>query len=64
LAAELVSSYVEADARIGWHATRAVELSLEGNNLLHSRHIEAFDPSTTAPRYISRTVFLRLRTRF
>jgi iron complex outermembrane receptor protein len=64
LASELVSSYVEADARIGWHVTRAVELSLDGSNLLHSRHIEAFDPSTTAPRYISRTVFARLRTQF
>ncbi|HJU17271.1 MAG TPA: TonB-dependent receptor [Stellaceae bacterium] len=64
LVAELVPGYIEADARIAWHATKVLTLSLEGSNLLHARHLEAYDPSTTAPRYIPRTVFVRLRTRF
>ena len=58
---ELVPSYLEADARIGWHVTKSVELSLEGTNLVHARHLEGFDPSTTAPRYIPRAVFARVR---
>lgn len=59
-----VKAYVEDDARIGWHVTPAVEIALAGSNLLHAKHIEYNDPSTTPPRYISRTVYLSTRVRF
>ena len=59
-----VKQYVEADARIGWHVTPAVEVSLDGSNLLHAKHVEYNDPSTTPERYISRTVLLGTRVRF
>jgi iron complex outermembrane receptor protein len=34
-------SYVEFDARWGWHVSHALELSLSGANLLHAHHLEA-----------------------
>ena len=58
---ELVKSYAEADARIGWHAAPGTEISISGFNLLHTRHIEANDPSTYLPQYIPRTVLLTVR---
>lgn len=33
-------SYTELDLRLGWRATERLEVSLIGQNLLHSRHIE------------------------
>jgi iron complex outermembrane receptor protein len=57
-------SYTEADARIGWKFSSTGEISLDGFNLLHPRHVELIDPSTAAPRYISRSIFLELRQRF
>jgi len=35
-----MAGYTELDARWGWHISPAVELSLRGSNLLHSRHTE------------------------
>lgn len=35
-----VSRYTELDLHLGWHPSRAVELSLVGQNLLHARHPE------------------------
>jgi iron complex outermembrane receptor protein len=64
LANAVVAGYVEADARVGWHVTKAVELSLEGFNLLHARHVEVNDPSNALPRYISRAVVFGVRTQF
>ncbi|HEY2070646.1 MAG TPA: TonB-dependent receptor [Rhizomicrobium sp.] len=61
---ELVPSYIDGDARIGWHITDTTELSLSGYNLLHRHHLEANDPSTYAPRYIDRTYFVNLRQSF
>ncbi len=56
-----VPGYVEADAHLSWRVARGVEVSIEGFNLLHDRHLEVYDPSTTPPRYIPRSVFARLR---
>jgi iron complex outermembrane recepter protein len=39
-----MTSYTELDARWGWHASPALELSLRGSNLLHSRHTELPTP--------------------
>jgi iron complex outermembrane receptor protein len=61
---EVVPSYIEADARIGWRIADRWELSLEGDNLLHNRHLEVNDPSTTTPRYIQRAFLISLHTGF
>jgi iron complex outermembrane receptor protein len=60
---ELVPGYAEMDARIGWLVTPTLELSLQGTNLLHPRHIEVNDRSTAPERYIPRQVSLTLRAR-
>jgi iron complex outermembrane receptor protein len=39
-----MTGYTELDARWGWHANPALELSLRGSNLLHSRHTELPTP--------------------
>lgn len=57
----LVGAYTEMDVRIGWHATKTTEISLEGFNLLHPRHLEANDPSTYPPQYVPRVFMLNLR---
>ncbi len=58
----LVPGYFEADARIGWHVLQSLELSVDGYNLLHDRHLEVYDPSSYAPRDIGRSVLVSLRT--
>jgi iron complex outermembrane receptor protein len=57
----LVGAYTEMDVRIGWHALSTLEISLEGFNLLHQRHLEANDPSTYSPQYVPRAFMLNLR---
>ena len=59
-----VPAYTEADAHFGWRVSDKLTLALDGHNLLHARHLEVWDPSTTAPRYIPRSVFLSLRYGF
>ncbi|HEV7923729.1 MAG TPA: TonB-dependent receptor [Verrucomicrobiae bacterium] len=51
-----VPSYGEMDARIGWHATSRLELSVVGQNLLHDQHPEAGFPGP-AREQIARAVF-------
>jgi iron complex outermembrane receptor protein len=53
-----VDAYLEADARIAWSATDTLELSLDGQNLLHERHLEFVNTSLTAseiPRSLTLT---------
>lgn len=57
----LVGAYTEMDVRIGWHMMPGTDISLEGFNLLHQRHLEANDPSTYAPQYVPRAFMLNLR---
>jgi iron complex outermembrane receptor protein len=57
----LVGAYTEMDLRVGWNATPTTEISLEGFNLLHQRHLEANDPSTYLPQYIPRSFMLNVR---
>lgn len=59
-----VPAYTEADLHLGWHVTPSLELSLFGQNLLHARHLEAYDPSSTTPRAIGRSVYARMRAGF
>jgi iron complex outermembrane receptor protein len=39
-----VPAYAELDARIAWHATKNLEISLVGQNLLHDYHAEGGFP--------------------
>ena len=57
-------AYVEADARLAWHATPTATFEIDGFNLLHAYHLEVYDPSTSPPRYIPRSVFFRMRASF
>lgn len=41
LADDSIPAYTELDMRLAWQARRNLELSLSGQNLLHSRHEEA-----------------------
>nr|WP_295829090.1 TonB-dependent receptor [uncultured Azospirillum sp.] len=59
-----VPAYTEADLHLGWQVTPALDLSLFGRNLLHARHLEAYDPSNNAPRAIGRSIYARLRVGF
>lgn len=54
--------YVAIDARLGWHATRDVEIALAGQNLLDPRHAEFGAPATR--REIERSVYLKVTCRF
>jgi iron complex outermembrane receptor protein len=40
LSSQQVPAYTELDLRLGWHMTPAIELSLNGQNLLHDQHGE------------------------
>ncbi len=59
-----VKAYQEVDAHVEWRVTDTLSLALDGHNLLHARHIEAWDPSTAPVRYIPRSVFATLRYGF
>ena len=53
-----VAAYLEADLRIGWEVMDTLELSLDGQNLLHERHLEFVNPSIPAseiPRSVTLT---------
>ena len=53
-----IPAYFEGDARIAWAATQNLELALDGQNLVHARHLEFVNPSIPAndvPRSISLT---------
>lgn len=59
-----VPAYTELDLRLS-HRTGTLELSLVGNNLLHARHMEFWQPLYPAPMaYEPRTVTAQIRYRF
>jgi len=53
--------YYDLDARLGWQASSAVELSIRGSNLLHERHTELPAP---AGEQITRSVIAEARFKF
>lgn len=62
IANQSVPAYTELDARLAWKATRNLELSVVGQNLLHPRHAEFGAP---AARYlIERAVVGKVTCRF
>jgi iron complex outermembrane receptor protein len=58
-----VPSYFELDARIGWHATKNLEFSIVGQNLLHDQHPEYGFPSPTREEIV-RSVYGKVSWRF
>ena len=60
LASPAVDAYTEADVRIGWQARKNVVLSVEGQNLLHARHVEFINPSL-APEEVPRSIAVAAR---
>jgi iron complex outermembrane receptor protein len=61
--ASTVPSYFEADTRLAWQATRGLELSVVGQNLLHAHHLEYGFPSPTTVQ-IQRSVYGKIAWRF
>jgi iron complex outermembrane receptor protein len=57
-----IGGYVEADARLAWRLSEAVELYAAGNDLLHDRHVESND--TARAQCVRRRVYLGTRLRF
>jgi iron complex outermembrane receptor protein len=58
-----VPSYFEADTRLAWQATRGLELSVAGQNLLHAHHLEYGFPSPTTVQ-IQRSVYGKIAWRY
>jgi iron complex outermembrane recepter protein len=58
-----VPSYFELNARIAWHPTRNLELSIVGDNLLHPRHVEYGYPSAGREE-IARSIFGKAEWRY
>ncbi len=58
-----VPSYVELNARLAWHASARLELSLVGQNLLHDHHPEYGFPDPTRAQ-IQRSVYGKLAWRY
>jgi iron complex outermembrane receptor protein len=54
--------YTEADLRLGWRPTPSCEVSLLGQNLLHSRHPEFNTPG--ARRELQRAIYGKVSWRF
>jgi iron complex outermembrane receptor protein len=59
----IVEGYVQAEARIAWQVTPAIELSLAGNNLLAAYHVETA-VAGTAPLEVQRSIYLGLRWKY
>jgi iron complex outermembrane recepter protein len=57
-------SYTRADVRLGWHWRSRVELSLQAENILDSRHIEFEPESFGYGRVLGRTLGSKLTWRF
>ena len=47
-----VPSYAEMDVRLAWHATKNLEISVVGQNLLHDQHAEAGSPGPTQEQIV------------
>ena len=58
-----VPKYTDMDVRLGWSATRHVELSVAGQNLLHNHHVEFGIPGPTRIE-ILRAVYGKVSWRF
>jgi iron complex outermembrane recepter protein len=57
----ILEHYYEADARLAWRPSRAIEVSVNGRNLLHARHSEFAEPNG---EFITRNVLAEAQWRF
>ena len=62
IGSQSLPGYTEADLRLGWRPTPAWEISLLGQNLLHSQHPEFNTPGTR--RELQRTIYGKISWRF
>ena len=62
IANQSVPAYGELDGRLGWQATKTMEWSIVGQNLLHDHHAEFGAPLTR--RDIERGAYVKLAWRF
>lgn len=60
---EMVPSYFELDVRLAWQATKNIEISLVGQNLLHDHHPEYGFPGPNREE-ITRSVYGKVTWRF
>lgn len=58
-----VPAYAEMDVRLGWHATKNLEISIVGQNLLHDQHAEAGFPGSTQEQIV-RSIFGKIAWKF
>ncbi|HEY1717874.1 MAG TPA: TonB-dependent receptor [Verrucomicrobiae bacterium] len=58
-----VPAYAEMDVRLGWHATKNLEISVVGQNLLHAQHPEAGFPDSSQEQ-ITRSVYGKIAYRW
>ena len=58
-----VPAYMELNARLAWHPTKNLELSVVGQNLLHDYHVEYGYPDSTQEA-IQRSVYGKITWRF
>jgi iron complex outermembrane receptor protein len=59
-----VPSYFELDARLAWHATKNLEFSIVGQNLLHAQHSEYGFPGSPTTEEIVRSVYGKISWQF
>ena len=57
---ETTPSYAEIDARLGWRPTDRLEISVVGQNLLHSQHVEYGFQSSGDQEEIVRSVYAKV----
>jgi len=58
-----VPAYAEMDVRLAWHATKNLEISIVGQNLLHNQHAEAGFPGSSQEQIV-RSIFGKIAWRF
>lgn len=59
-----IDSYVSLNGRLAWRPFPDLEMSLVGQNLLDSRHLEFVEESVTAPTEIERSFYGKVRWEF
>jgi len=59
-----VDAYTTLDARLAWHPSKDVELSLVGQNLLSPSHLEFIQESYIAPTEVQRSFYGQVRVAF
>jgi iron complex outermembrane receptor protein len=57
-------AYTEANLRLAWRPSEAVELSLVGRDLLHAQHLEFVSPTSSRQTALERAVYTRISVAF